>query len=391
MSATKKKAKISKVLRTAVWYKWATKEQGVIECFACGCWVSSMEFECGHVISEYNGGKTEVDNLRPVHSVCNKSMGKMNLEEFKTVMNKQGVIESNLKMNPQNVSTNADKNQQGEKVQSINNVLPNQRDNTIEFKTENKPKYEFFDKISMEELSNLCEFYGVAKGRTKEIRINNIIASPHFKPDRFIKLNEARKEMMELKLNDLIRLCDEVKVSKYRDSADLVSRILLKNPNIDYKKYSFQPQIERKILLDTKIIEVEKFGMKFKFSSFEHNNDNCAIIMVTLNENVWEKSFRASDLEKLCGFLDTETFDLKIREYLSIANSSSGNFLPKNIKITDDQISITIDNFIGNNTVHILLPRVQKKCSCLCDNCGKRLTQLEEIVLAIKKKYFNDL
>ena len=32
-------------------------------------------FQCGHIISEYNGGETEPNNLRPICSGCNASMG----------------------------------------------------------------------------------------------------------------------------------------------------------------------------------------------------------------------------------------------------------------------------------------------------------------------------
>jgi hypothetical protein len=46
--------------------------------------ISQHIFECGHVISEKNGGNVTLDNLRPICSSCNKSMGVMNLEEFKS-------------------------------------------------------------------------------------------------------------------------------------------------------------------------------------------------------------------------------------------------------------------------------------------------------------------
>ena len=44
-------------------------------------------FECGHVVSEKNGGKPTIDNLRPICSFCNKSVGTMNMEEFKKKYN----------------------------------------------------------------------------------------------------------------------------------------------------------------------------------------------------------------------------------------------------------------------------------------------------------------
>ena len=32
-------------------------------------------WECGHIISEFHGGTTEPDNLRPICKNCNSSMG----------------------------------------------------------------------------------------------------------------------------------------------------------------------------------------------------------------------------------------------------------------------------------------------------------------------------
>ena len=41
-------------------------------------------FECGHIQSVFYGGKTNYNNLEPICSICNGSMGIMNLNEFKT-------------------------------------------------------------------------------------------------------------------------------------------------------------------------------------------------------------------------------------------------------------------------------------------------------------------
>ena len=34
-------------------------------------------YQCGHIISEYNGGATEPFNMRPICSGCNQGMGNM--------------------------------------------------------------------------------------------------------------------------------------------------------------------------------------------------------------------------------------------------------------------------------------------------------------------------
>lgn len=39
-------------------------------------------WQCGHIISEYNGGATEPGNLRPICEGCNMSMGKKNWNDY---------------------------------------------------------------------------------------------------------------------------------------------------------------------------------------------------------------------------------------------------------------------------------------------------------------------
>ena len=41
-----------------------------------------MNFACGYVISEHMGGTLDVDNLRPVCTTCNSSMGTRNMRDF---------------------------------------------------------------------------------------------------------------------------------------------------------------------------------------------------------------------------------------------------------------------------------------------------------------------
>ena len=79
-----KKKTIPKALRYAVWIKYIGKDIGTTKCLCCNSHdISQLEFECGHVIAETLGGETILDNLRPICSKCNKSMGIMNMEEFK--------------------------------------------------------------------------------------------------------------------------------------------------------------------------------------------------------------------------------------------------------------------------------------------------------------------
>lgn len=78
-----KKKHIPKILKRLVWNKYIGEEKGISPCLCCkSTIISQMNFVCGHVISEKHGGTTSIENLRPICSLCNNSMGITNMEEF---------------------------------------------------------------------------------------------------------------------------------------------------------------------------------------------------------------------------------------------------------------------------------------------------------------------
>ena len=78
-----KRVSIPKVLKNLVWDTNIGKSRGIGKCYCCNRDIDSKNFEAGHIISVKNGGKTNLENLKPICSCCNKSMGTTNLEEFK--------------------------------------------------------------------------------------------------------------------------------------------------------------------------------------------------------------------------------------------------------------------------------------------------------------------
>ncbi len=79
-----KKKTIPKALKKSVWNAIIGKDVGTTKCLCCGVNdISQLEFECGHIIAEALGGETKLENLRPICGSCNKSMGIMNMDEFK--------------------------------------------------------------------------------------------------------------------------------------------------------------------------------------------------------------------------------------------------------------------------------------------------------------------
>lgn len=80
----RRKQTIPKALKIAVWKKCVGMEVGTTFCSVCGTnTISQMDFQCGHIIAEAEGGETILSNLQPICSKCNQSMGKKNLNSFK--------------------------------------------------------------------------------------------------------------------------------------------------------------------------------------------------------------------------------------------------------------------------------------------------------------------
>lgn len=79
-----KKKKIPKGIRNIVWdtHMGADYKRGL--CCCCKIeQITFVNFHCGHIISECNGGEVHVNNLIPICQSCNCSMGSMNLEDYK--------------------------------------------------------------------------------------------------------------------------------------------------------------------------------------------------------------------------------------------------------------------------------------------------------------------
>jgi hypothetical protein len=70
---------ISKVLRQAVWNSKSLEGQ----CYCCDEKITFDTFECGHITAVSKGGKTTLDNLRPVCRRCNSDMRTNNMDEYK--------------------------------------------------------------------------------------------------------------------------------------------------------------------------------------------------------------------------------------------------------------------------------------------------------------------
>ena len=84
MSAKPKKKSIPKVVKDLSWNKWIGEDVARTKCMCCGVnEIKMSSFHCGHVIAEASGGKLSIENLKPICSACNLSMGTENMDDFK--------------------------------------------------------------------------------------------------------------------------------------------------------------------------------------------------------------------------------------------------------------------------------------------------------------------
>lgn len=74
---------IPKPLRVQVWNKYIGEEKGIGKCNVCGSEIKVSNFDCGHIIAAIDGGEDIINNLVPICRLCNLSMGKENLNDFK--------------------------------------------------------------------------------------------------------------------------------------------------------------------------------------------------------------------------------------------------------------------------------------------------------------------
>lgn len=79
-----KKKGISEGIRKLVWKHYNTYDVAKAPCFCCGGDVNISDYQCGHIVSERNGGAAVVKNLLPICGTCNRNMGIKHLFEWTT-------------------------------------------------------------------------------------------------------------------------------------------------------------------------------------------------------------------------------------------------------------------------------------------------------------------
>lgn len=80
----RRKAYIPKTLKKKIWERHIGKHIGSSLCSVCNHnEITQMDFHCGHIVAEADGGSTCESNLIPICAKCNLSMGRKNMRQFK--------------------------------------------------------------------------------------------------------------------------------------------------------------------------------------------------------------------------------------------------------------------------------------------------------------------
>ena len=82
-SSWTRRPKISASLRANVWVYYIGSHVGVTKCQCCHLQdITRDNYKCGHIVAVSKEGKTNLQNLRPICGLCNRSMGSKNLFDF---------------------------------------------------------------------------------------------------------------------------------------------------------------------------------------------------------------------------------------------------------------------------------------------------------------------
>ena len=79
MKHTSRRSAVPPMLKQEVWKKYMPSPKLTHgPCYVCGNEISILVFECGHNVAHADVGEITLENLRPICSSCNRSMGTRN-------------------------------------------------------------------------------------------------------------------------------------------------------------------------------------------------------------------------------------------------------------------------------------------------------------------------
>lgn len=122
-----KRKTIPKALKDKIWDDTFGSKCGEGKCYVCSDVINSKKFECGHIVAVAKGGNNDIENLKPICSTCNKSMGVKNMEEFKkeyfSSLNKKPIQNNKPIQNTESVNIRSIINKKCQLLNQISNLI----------------------------------------------------------------------------------------------------------------------------------------------------------------------------------------------------------------------------------------------------------------------------
>ena len=95
----KSRSKVPHKIRKESWHKYIGKNIGATDCICCNTTeITAFNFEAGHIIPSSKGGLTTLENILPICSECNRSMGNTNMGDYIKQYYPNSVINFNMRI-----------------------------------------------------------------------------------------------------------------------------------------------------------------------------------------------------------------------------------------------------------------------------------------------------
>lgn len=214
----KPKVKIPATLRNSVWNVYIGKNKEGL-CFCCNTEpITTGNFECGHIVAEVNNGELTLQNLRPICSLCNKSMSTKNMEIF---MNKHGFTK-NENWNGVETKTSSDDSQI---------KIKKSKDNELST---------YLESLNMKQLQQICMLFEIYHGGTKPKLIMKIQKNKLSKNDIECKIDKDKQYFIKCEENDYCSNC------KFNNNIIIPCDVCIKkesNVHVYYTKHKLSTEI----------------------------------------------------------------------------------------------------------------------------------------------------
>lgn len=209
----KGKEKIPVPVKNALWsLHFQTNITGICQCCKTEN-ISRNNFDCGHIVSEKEGGNVELTNLRPICRACNSSMGTMNMNEY---MKKYGFDKINTEVKSDTEKQLKEKKPKEDKKLKEDKTIIEKEDKILKEKEEKlmKEKQEKEDEKLIKDTEKLEKQFKDAMESALKLKKEADIAMENAKIFQTEYMTIYNQLLGKCKNDDLKKICQTLKMTK---------------------------------------------------------------------------------------------------------------------------------------------------------------------------------